>query len=600
MVTQLRQKLSLLNHPNLIFWFCFLILNGLLFLPLYLLNRETTTFLPFPSADPAGTIKQLMLWRNNLDPFRLNAEVLLLVVLWVHGGWLRKFAGRYWFRWFFGVFYFVALGYYLYESIMLSLYQVDPVFYSHYQLAIDGLQMVARHLQVPLEIYITGVLVLVVGTIVVGILIRAMLDSHVVEQLSLGSRIGLDLIALLVIVSVFTYQETLASPKMVVSSFVYKLEQNIADSIEVYQRVHTFGDVVAQNAYNYSGYHLLHKPNIYLIFVESYGSVLYKRPDYREAYTALLSQLQDELQEAGWYTASTLSEAPTWGGGSWMSYTTTLFGLRIDTHPQFLSLLDQYQSEVYPDLGHYLETQGYRYVRLSSLSVELGEEQWREYKNFYGMDEWLGYSDLHYHGLEYGWGPAPPDQYALNFAHDTIRGESAQPFFLFFITQNSHYPWIPLPEIVDDWRTLNEIGVNIQLPAPNPMIPHQIKRKNYFDSINYELRFLTDYILKVGNEESIFILIGDHQPQQVSRRDDGFDTPVHIISQDTAFVDAFLEYGFVRGLAIQDIAPTIRHEGFYSMFVRVLLTQYGQGIKALPEYLPGGVVLEDSTTTGQS
>lgn len=66
-----------------------------------------------------------------------------------------------------------------------------------------------------------------------------------------------------------------------------------------------------------------------LVFVESYGSVLYKRPDYALAYTALLDELQSALTADGWHTASALSEAPTWGGGSWMAYTSALFGLRI-------------------------------------------------------------------------------------------------------------------------------------------------------------------------------------------------------------------------------------------------------------------------------
>ena len=35
----------------------------------------------------------------------------------------------------------------------------------------------------------------------------------------------------------------------------------------------------------------------------------------------------------------------------------------------------------------------------------------------------------------------------------------------------------------------------------------------------------------------------------------------------------------------------MRHEGFYSMFMRVLLAQYGQGIRALPDYLPEGVTI---------
>jgi hypothetical protein len=155
--------------------------------------------------------------------------------------------------------------------------------------------------------------------------------------------------------------------------------------------------------------------------------------------------------------------------------------------------------------------------------------------------------------------------------------------------------------VVDDWRTLNEDVVDRQLPLPDPIIiPHEAKRKNYLNSINYELRFLTDYVLDVGDKRSIFILIGDHQPQQVSRRSDGFDTPVHILSQDAALVDAFLDYGFERGLTVQEVTPTIRHEGFYSMFVRTLLAQYGQGIKVLPEYLPGGIVLDGAVGADQS
>ncbi len=64
------------------------------------------------------------------------------------------------------------------------------------------------------------------------------------------------------------------------------------------------------------------------------------------------------------------------------------------------------------------------------------------------------------------------------------------------------------------------------------------------------------------------MLIGDHQPQQVSRRDDGFETPVHIISRDAGFVESLQDYGFVDGLIVQEMQPTLRHEGFYSLFVR--------------------------------
>jgi len=540
----------------------------------------------------------LLLSRDNLDPFRLNVEIALLVALWVHVGWMRRPRNRRFFRWIFLALYFTAWIYYLYESIMLSLYQVDPVFFSQYQLIVEGIQFVVPHLRLPIGAYVVAFLALVAGVMIVATLVRTLLGGVAVERLSLWSRIGLTLITLLVVAATLKYQTTLASPTMVVSSLVYKLHKNITDSITAYYNVLATGDAALQNAYDYSVYDLRESPNIYLIFVESYGSVLYKREDYREAYTSLLSQLERELQKGGWYAASTLSEAPTWGGGSWMSYTSALFGMRIDTHPQFLSLLEQYQANPYPDLGHWLKAQGYEYVRLSSLSVELKEEEWGKYKNFYGVDRWMRYTDLDFQGSHYGWGPSPPDQYVLHFAHQAINAASNKPVFFFFITQNSHYPWVPLPEVVDDWRTLNSGTVQEQVSLPEA-IPHEVRRSNYLNSIEYELRFLTDFILKTADDESIYVLIGDHQPQRVSRRSDGFDTPIHIVGKDPALVDTFLEYGFVRGLIVHDAQPTIRHEGFYSMFVRALLAQYGKGIKVLPDYLPSGITLTDSANENE-
>ncbi len=589
-------KVFFTGYPDLLFWGSYITLNLLLFLPLYLLNQDSTSFLPLPSSSTSNlteTLQQLLLWRNNFDIFRLNAEILLLVALWVHLPWLRRSPWRRLFRWLFATIYFLVLSYAVYESVTLSLYQVDPVFYSQFQLAVDGLTMVVRNLQVPGNFYAVAGLVLVAGVIIVGKLIGLLIGGVAVEQLSRWSKGGLTLLAILVLAALSNQPAALASPKMAVSSFTYKLRQNIVDSLADYRRIQAFDDTLAQTVYNYAGQKLMRKPNIYLIFVESYGSVLYRRPDYRQAYTALLSDLEAQLQAHNWHVASALSEAPTWGGGSWMSYTSTLFGLRVDTHPQFLALLDTYQAAAYPDLGHYLKSQGYEYVRLSSLSVELDEKEWLRYKNFYGVDQWLDYSDLNFNGLHFGWGPAPPDQYALYYAHETVLKPLDKPFFFFFITQNSHYPWIPLPEVVDDWQTLNEPADPIDIPLPDPM-PHQWKRQNYLNSINYELRFLTDYILKASDDDSIFIIIGDHQPQQVSRRSDSFDTPVHILSRDGAFVEALLDYGFAPGLAVEEVTANLKHEGFYSMFVRVLLAQYGQGIRALPDYLPGGITVADS------
>jgi hypothetical protein len=362
----------------------------------------------------------------------------------------------------------------------------------------------------------------------------------------------------------------------------------------MHQDVVSFDDGAVRNIYDYSDYRLDQKPDIYFIFVESYGSVLYKRPHFTPPYRALLSELEETFDNAGWQVATALSESPTWGGGSWLAYTSTLFGMRIDSHPQYLELRNKYQVERYPSLGATLHDQGYHYVWLSALDENISEVGWAKYTRMLGVDELIRNKDMAYDGPRYGWGPAPPDQWVLHWAHERLQAERDQPLMLFTITQNSHYPWTPHPELVEDWRTLNQ-------PAPEdaPVDPDTIAldemRANYLNAVEYQLQMLTQFILDVGDENSIFVLIGDHQPPAVSRRADGWSTPIHIISRDARFVDAFAEYGFTPGLEVSDLEPSLRHEGFYSLFMRELLGRYAAGAIAEPAYLPEGIVPEQSS-----
>jgi hypothetical protein len=63
---------------------------------------------------------------------------------------------------------------------------------------------------------------------------------------------------------------------------------------------------------------------------------------------------------------------------------------------------------------------------------------------------------------------------------------------------------------------------------------------------------------------------------------------VHIISQDDDFLASFQNYGFVDGLVLDNLEPTMRHEGIYSLFVRSFVAQYGASPWNLPDYLPDG------------
>lgn len=584
------------THPNLLFWLCFGTLNALLFLPIYLVTQENTSLFPGAAITADGLwlgVNRLFLWRDNLDPFRISLELTVLCALWVSVRWLRHRPLRV----LFVIVYLLALCYAIYEAIMVSIYRVDPVFYSHYFLALDGLPFLAEIAHVAPWIYALALVGLLLAIAVVALLVNALISSTDQSGFWRASRVAMVLLAGLCLFAALRYQVYTASPEMVVSSLGFKLHKNINASLQLHEDVVKFDDAPVRRAYTYADRQLAKMPDIYLIFVESYGSVLYKRADFRVAYTALLDELEEQLHDAGWQASSALSDSPTWGGGSWMAYTSLLFGLRIDNHPQYLSLLNKYQVDTYPDMGSTLQAQGYHYAWMSSISRELDEQMWSKYERFLGVDQWLRYEDLEYSGPQYSWGPAPPDQYVLNYAVERLQASTDKPLLFVTITQNSHYPWLEQPPLVEDWRTLRQEGFTDQAVSAKEQeeMQHSTRRQNYVAAIDYQLRMLVDFVLRNGNDNSLFILVGDHQPPRVSRRSDGWDTPIHIISKDQALIDAFGEYGFNPGLRVSAVQPSLRHEGFYSLFMRVLLERNGVEQLALPTYLPDGAT-EVATT----
>lgn len=575
------------NYPNSTFWLLYIGFNLLLFLPLYLLTAESSSF--FPSLEwplfSEENFKPALQFRNNFDIFRLNVEIPLLLTLWLLCRPLRKRTVRVVLV---GLLLFVFY-YYLYEAITVSFFLVDPIFYNQYLMAIDGLSFLFQHIDLPILTYIVAGILFVGGHWLIIKLLWGLLSVDRTAQLHWATRVMMVIILGLGVASVWRFRVALANPVMVASSITYKMQKNISESLKIAESIHGYTHDPIATAYDYSENTLTQKPNIYYIVIESYGSVLYKRPHFTTPYLTVLNELEQTLEQNDWYVTSNFSTAPTWGGGSWMSYASLLMGQRIETHPEFLFLRNRYQFEDYPDIGHYLKGQGYRYFRISPLSVEMTEPEWAQYMNFYGVDEWLRFRDMNYTGTRYSWGPSPPEQYTLGFMQQEMEQRAPdQPHLMFLITQNSHYPWNPLPPHLSDWQEFNgETPAKRIYPAIN-LRGLDAQRKNYLAAIEYELRATVNFIIE-QDKNAIFVLVGDHQPPRVSRRDDGFETPMHIISGDPALLQGFTEYGFEEGLRVNNQTPPIKHEGFLSLFVRTLTEQYGLSDRALPPYLPNGV-----------
>ncbi len=578
--------------PALMYWAGFLALNLLLFLPLYLLNYQDATFLPRISG-----LQELLVSRSNPDIFRLNLEISLLILAFSLSRRLWAPVARRWYARVFFLVYLLTLIYAIYENAIISLYHVAPNIFNDYRFIIGGIGFLIDGLRLSgWHLFAIGLAVIIFLALLYKLILLWFTRLPVARLGPITRYIAVAGIIMLLGLNLNTRQAA-AQPESVVNSLSAKITANIQASLTAREELESYNNIRPEEFYNYAETtRLFRRPNIYLIFIESYGSVLYKRPHFVDDYKAMMQETEARLQEAGWATETGLSTSPTWGGGSWMAYTSAEFGLHIGSQPQFLAIEERYSREPYPSLGRYLQSQGYWHVRLAPIERKLGYEQQVANDALYGPDQWIFPQNLDYQGPLYGWGPSPPDQFSMNKAREMLEAEKKEPLFFFYLTQGSHYPWAPLPPYLDDWRDLN----NPDWPSPPPLgepISHRDNIDHYRSAIEYQWRNLGDFILSTPeDEDAIFILIGDHQPPRVSRKEDGYETPIHIITRDADFARQFDQYGFEPGMIVSDLDADIKHEGFYSMFVRELVDAFGSSIIP-PAYLPDGIRLDIPTPT---
>ena len=80
----------------------------------------------------------------------------------------------------------------------------------------------------------------------------------------------------------------------------------------------------------------------------------------------------------------------------------------------------------------FFKNKRYRNYRLVPIPAFKGMKiPWEKYERLYEIDEWIRAEDINFKGETHGFGPCPPDQYSLHFAHDRIKKLGEEPFFLF-------------------------------------------------------------------------------------------------------------------------------------------------------------------------
>ena len=302
--------------------------------------------------------------------------------------------------------------------------------------------------------------------------------------------------------------------------------------------------------------------DVYLIFVESYGTVALDESSYRKMLAPALDDFTASVQAAGYQLVSSRVVSPTYGGGSWLAHGTLASGVKLDQLLNELILNGDRKS-----LPRYMSAAGYRTVE-----VMPGIKKPSPESAFWGFDAHYFAAELGYHGPEFGWFDVP-DQYTLAqfAARELVPGHG--PLFAQIVLVSSHTPFAPVPPYLTDW---SDAGTYATVPQANWAKIYTPPDWNdldpaYLASIAYDLKTLSAWLARLDGSPLIVVL-GDHQPPELTTgTDHPWTVPIYVLARDPDLVKPFAELGYGPGA---DPPPQANPEGM-EKFLGEFLDAYG-------------------------
>lgn len=542
------------------FWGWWAALSFLLFLPNYLFYYQQAT--PWPSTtleggETLGALRILFL-RNNQDVFRLCGEWVVLSFLFWWGG--RPGRGwRFW-GWLVAGLYVLLLAYNTYWVFYQRIYGTQPHFADDYLLVKEVLPVflqgagVDGWTQLGVGLGGLGAVLVLVGWLFVRWM-RATAEARP-DRLMLGIWL---FIGLFVAAGTWKYRkgtfpgiwqsvqwfgpriaESLRSPApdtLTQGSFFKKLQANLLKPLP-------------------------QKPDVFLVFVEAYGSAVVVSPYTRDSFRLFTDSLTRRLESEGIYTATIYSRSPVIGGRSWLAFTSAMTGLWLDSHLAYDRLLDYPGS--YPHLVRFFSKHGYQTTRISTMKATEQTDSLiplDRINGFFGFETWLRWGDIPYKGYPYNPFGGIPDQYSIEYYYEQVARVDPRPDFLFFITTNSHAPWYLPPPLLDDWHLLDTVR-----HSPHGAwwaMPKGMMRR-YRLAVEYQLSMLAAFAERHLDEADLLIVVGDHQPPGIDHTYDIVDaraTPLHVFTRNRQLVQSLEQQGFLPGLNRgADQTPLWRHD----------------------------------------
>jgi hypothetical protein len=313
--------------------------------------------------------------------------------------------------------------------------------------------------------------------------------------------------------------------------------------------------------------------NVLLLVVESYGYTLFSEPEHFALFRPHLARFEAELNEAGFAVCSNFLESSAFGGNSWLADATLTTGVRITDEAAYWELLS---SAVKPMAAWFREA-GYRAVAAMPATTSAWPEG-----EFFAFDRIYTYPDFGYRGPNLKWAPMT-DQYVLDFMHRTEIAGAASPLFVEYLLISSHYPFNLIPVCFEDWSRIGDGSIYQERESvrvlPIPAGRQTAGITGLAEAIAYVLQTITGYLDRFVPDESLVVIVGDHQPYSgVTGRGKPRSVAIHALSRRRELLLPFLRRGYVPG-AFPDQPPP--HPGMES-FLPALLEDFSGGSEEAP------------------
>jgi hypothetical protein len=284
--------------------------------------------------------------------------------------------------------------------------------------------------------------------------------------------------------------------------------------------------------------------DVVVMFLESYGSSTYDRPEFVAALQSARERFDQAIHDSHREVVSAFVGSPTFGGGSWLAHLSLMSGIETRDPGRYALLMTQQRDT----LATPFRQNGYRTVAMMP-GLRLA---WPE-GSFYRFDAIHDASTLKYAGPGFGWFHIP-DQFSLAKLDELeLQAAPRAPVFALFPTLSTHLPFRPVPPYQPDWQRLLGSEPYDAAPLQRALAegPSWLDMgESYMAAMQYTLEMLSGFMARRADPAMVLVLLGDHQPAaNTSGENASWDVPVHIITGNPRVLAKLRAAGFQTGLS---------------------------------------------------